>query len=535
MLSSRPHCRLLGAAILAVLPAALVSCESYPWLPGFQRGDEQVVETPDGLLYSGSAFTESLLQGRTFTHGTSVTTVTYAVGDLQRTPLDVDFNDDGRVDPVLGYGATQAVIQILLSRGVAGTVNPLSLTLDSKRDMENLADVAVGDIDNDGYLDIVAAAEEAVWYFHHPSSGVTTHMRAWGNQDPNDTLYERIDASYQQFTDNELLAMVTQAVGPGVNLDDYIITIEHLYTNVEIADFDNDGDSDIAASRRFVINLTPRPDRPVEPIQIVDGDVMVFTNPGAAVDGHGWTLVSVGRHERQGRLDRDGASGLLVCDLDGDGWLDLLSSAREDNNVQIAWFRNPGPPLETENPWTQYRIGSVRDAWALDLGDVTGDGWPDVVATGGEQMQMMLFEHPGRSFPSSRYEYDWETSVIVTFQAYEPRDVKMLDLDNDGVLELVVGGTEGAVRYFERPANPHDAWEGHVITNFVVEQQVPADPNSLTTTADDLIYYTGSGTVGLLGYGDLDNDGDLDLVAVLDSDDENESRAIWIRNDLAIP
>jgi hypothetical protein len=498
---------LLGGLVLTLLALVATGCENYFWLPGLGSSDSAMTS---GIGILVDAFTEELIQDRTFTHGTAVTTVTYAVDDLDRVPLGIDFNRDGKIDPVVCYGEEQAVIQILLSTGGAGVVNPISLTLDSKYDMVNLADVAVADIDGDGYLDIVAAAKDAVWYFRHPSSGDPTDLRHWGALDPNDTLRERIDASYNQITDEELLAIINQAIDVTVNLADYVITVEQLYTTVETADFDGDGDCDVAASRSFIINLQPRDATLVEPIQIVDGDVMILVNPGFAPDGNTWTQLSIGRHERQLRLDRDGASGLLVCDMDGDGQLDVVSSARWDNNAQVAWFRNPGGTLTTANPWTQYRIGSVRDSWAIDLGDVTGDGWPDVVATGAEQMQTMLFVHPGVAFPNDRYEYDWDSYVITNFESYEPRDVKLLDLDNDGELELVLGGTEGAVRYFEAPADPTSEWSGASVVTF-----------------DD------GGTVGLLGYGDLDGDNDLDLIATVDTTDENLSRTVWIRNDLA--
>jgi hypothetical protein len=502
----RRHNR-LGVSLLAGLALAVTGCENYPWLPWLGSSESALT---GGILSLVNPFSEVLVQDRTFTNGTAVTTATYAVDDLNRIPLGIDFNSDGKIDPVVCYGEDQAVIQILLSTGGTGVVDPISLTLDSKYDMVNLADVAVADIDGDGYLDIVAAAEDAVWYFRHPPSGDPTDLRDWGALDPNDTLRERIDASYDQIDDDELTEIIDQAIDVTVALTDYVITVEQLYTNIEAADFDGDGDFDVAASRSFIINLEPRVQGLVEAIQIVDGDVMVLVNPGFALDGNNWTQLSIGRHERQLRLDRDGATGLLVHDMDDDGQLDVVSSARLDNNAQVAWFRNPGGVLTTANPWTQYRVGSVRDSWALDLGDVTGDGWPDLIATGGEQMQTMLFVHPGVAFPDGRYEYDWESHVITNFRSYAPRDAKLLDVDNDGVLELVLSGTEGAIRYFEAPADATQEWSGASVITF-----------------ED------GGTVGLLGYGDLDGDDDLDLVATVDNTEDNFCRTVWIRNDLA--
>ena len=56
---------------------------------------------------TGGAFTEVLLSGRTFIEGQVVTTVTHSVDDLERNPVLVDFNGDGKVDPVVGYHQQQ--------------------------------------------------------------------------------------------------------------------------------------------------------------------------------------------------------------------------------------------------------------------------------------------------------------------------------------------------------------------------------------------------------------------------------------------
>lgn len=470
-----------------------------------------VDDTPTGVegVFADGAFVGELIQARTFTDGTAVTTVTYPNG-TDRTPFGVDFNRDGKVDPVVTYGDDQGVIQILLSAGPAGTVAFVPLSLDSKRDMQDLADVAVGDIDGDNRLDIVAAASEALWYWRQPEEG-PTYLRGWGNTDEEDSLHEKIDASVTALDEAALQAIIKQAIGALVNIEDYIVTVESRFTDVEIGDMDNDGWNDIVASRLFRISLEPRPGLAVEPIDINDGDVIIFLNPGAATDGREWSPISVGRHERQLRLDRDGASGLMLYDLDADNDLDIVSAAQADNNVQVAWFENPVPAgtslLSPEVAWKQWRIGSVRSAWAIDIADVTNDGLVDVIASGPEQQQVMLFAQPGRG---PKREFDWDSTPLITFINYQPHDVKAMDIDGDGRMEVVVGCNEGAVRYFEWPGNASDEWNPYMVADF--------DP---------------PGDVGLLGYGDLDADGDVDLVTVIAGTEPNDSRISWIRNDLA--
>ncbi|MFN0136915.1 MAG: FG-GAP-like repeat-containing protein [Phycisphaerae bacterium] len=503
-------CVVTGLLAVALL-ASSVGCEQYFWLPPLDGSNSKTTDTNGTVLSSGDTFSEILIQGRTFVNGAAVTSVMYDPRDATRRPRGIDFNADGKIDPVVSYATGSGdvgVAQILLSQGAAGTVDFLSLTFDSNGRWRDLSDIAVADFDGDGGLDLMLAARDGVAYLHSPGPGRETILRDWGSATPD---AEFLAGSTSVLSNDEVEAILSDVLPPGTNLDDYDVTVEQGYTQLEVGDMDGDTNVDVVASRRLNINLSPKEGKNVPPLSILAGEIQVFINPGGAItSGENWTLVTIGRHERYDELDRSGAAGLLLFDLDGDLDLDVISAARDDDNASVSWFENPGRTRINEvDEWTPWRIGSLRDAIAIDVGDVTGDGLADVIATGGQQKQLVLFEQPSTG-PTR--EYDWDTYPIVTFESFEPRDVKILDLDDDNVLEIVVGGNLGQLRYFEPATDPRTPWTAIKVLDF--------DPQ---------------GEVGWLGYGDLDADEDLDLIAVLNSTEaeaETQDRVVWVENDL---
>lgn len=498
---------------IAALALVLAAGCTEEYRPAFLGGTLDLARgAPSGGTLSirvGLRFTEIPIQQETFINGKVVTTETYRLQDIAREPVLLDFNGDGRVDPVVGYHAGLiGTVQILLSYDGPAEADFTSLTLDGgENQWDALEDVAVGDIDGDGALDLVVAAADGVVYLHHPDDPNNTHVLSQWGQDRGSL--ELIEGTTDGLSEDELTSLIVTALGPDFDPSYYIPLVVEGYTAVEIADFDNDGDNDIVAARQLDVTLEPKPNYNLDSISIAAGSLQLLLNPGHIPTGEHWTGLAIGQHERHTVLDREGASDLCAVDLDDDGDLDLITAAAQDDNVQVAWFENPGGSgtIDPALPWTQYRIGSVRGPTAIDVADVTGDGRVDVVAVSPTQMQMVLFVQPEESAARG---YDWYTTPIVTFETYQPQAVQAVDIDSDGVLELVVSGTQGAVRFFEAVGLPTQPWQG-----------------------DEIVTMSPPGNVAPLGYGDLDGDGDMDLVVVMAATgDEGGNRVSWIRNEL---
>jgi hypothetical protein len=125
------------------------------------------------------------------------------------------------------------------------------------------------------------------------------------------------------------------------------------------------------------------------------------------------------------RLGSDHAEGITTLDMNGDGYLDILSGA--------YWYQNPGPQ---GGVWKrhQYRTVGIHNEFVSDSGewtvDVNHDGAPDVVTYGWIENGLFWWENP------KKQNVMWKRHFICN--SYDTEGGWMGDINGDGKPDLVL-------------------------------------------------------------------------------------------------
>lgn len=368
-----------------------------------------------------------------------------------------DVDGDGDVDIAVANGGDSGdqVSAVYLNDGDGGfyagggsCTDPLDpFPVDQVRCLGELGhdtrDIALGDVDGDGDLDIVTA--------NQPRPTVP------GN--PNSTPIDGDERLHKNDGTGHFDAGT--AIG-GADGDT---------TGLALADVDGDGRLDVVVSNDGLQNL-------------------VLYNDGGAGSGFG-AADSVGP---------DGAPslGLAVADVDGDGALDI---AVGNDGAQSAVYLSPGALGYLAAP-ASTAGDSLDMTESLALGDIDRDGDLDLVAgnsppfdflSGYDPRSHVFFNNGSGGYGAPEPSFPAESEEV--------RAVAVADLDADGDLEVLVG-VYGGQSHFVRPVFDETT------AFWYFESGCP-----------DYCFGGSSDATLSLATGDLDHDGDLDIVVGNDGED----------------
>ncbi len=310
--------------------------------------------------------------------------------------------------------------------------------------------IAAADLDGDGDLDLTSAdalPNNSLYWFENNSSGVfkkhfiqrddpqRLERHAIGDIDrdgrPDVVIVKNLFGDLLWFQNSGTPA-------DGKLWKRHVITDKKLpgAYDVALADFDGDGDVDVAASSWRLSN-----------------NFVWFENDGTPADGQ-WTMRVIEADVKETRMMR-------ACDLDGDGDADLVGTAREE--PLVVWYENSGNPAD--NGWKKHVIDdkSIQPIHGQPI-DMDGDGDLDVLMAFG-----MTFSGNPASEQIGWYENDgtpadgpWPLHVI--HQGFHGAfEAVAADLDGDKDMDVVATawGEPGQVAWFEN----HDKgrWSMHMI------------------------------------------------------------------------
>jgi len=434
------------------------------WAKG-ENGGEKISFKIGGVGCDSGEYPDSLCPVRVFDPAPTVLTTTWTVYTV---PLSADLNLSHLVGGFLWTasksdnptGATfylddiQYHFNIDMPSSAPFSTPPIPIGAGSGRTF----DLAFGDADNDGDLDVAVAthgANQMCWNngdhtfaCEENFGGYATFDVEWGDMD-NDGDLDLVVANSQGIAN---LVCFNNGDGEFPCENFSICPGRDQFCRIALGDVDSDNDLDIALS-------------------IWQTQDLIYFN-----DGHGAFPITTTTCTDSG-WTRD----LDFGDVDDDGDLDLIVVGDSPDYICI----NDGTGTFTETRWLQWRKDSTR---SVAVGDVDADGDLDIAAGESNLNPSEVYLNNGRGL--------FTQTVLIRQASDVTLDIAWADVDSDGDLDLALGNSyRPTMLYFNEPVTTTSSF-----------------------TLTNPIYFGGPAQYRSLSviFGDIDNDCDLDLAASRD-------------------
>jgi len=232
----------------------------------------------------------------------------------------------------------------------------------------------------------------------------------------------------------------------------------------QLADMDNDGDLDLIVSSDNHSGGSKQ------------ADLYVYVNPGAGSATGSWSFNRV----TPATLSLHHINDMEIADLDNDGKLDIVARSLSPNQIHIFF-------QDSSTSYTQKIIDTdIAQSEGLAVGHIDADNLPDITFTG----------HWLKSPRNPRTQNYTRLNIDSDYKNQNQNTKESIgDIDGDGLNDVIIAPAEAfrnggntALAWYKNPGNTSNSnWQKNVV--------LPVTNNTHTVKL-----------------GDLDNDGDLDIV-----------------------